>query len=173
VNVTSSVGRYSVRPETHASGCRGLLAGDARRRALIFPGSRWEYQASVLLVCVAVVSASLLLEPGRSGISVFGFKWPVRCFLYETFGVKCALCGLTRSVCSLAHGQFSASLKFHPVGAAVFAFICFQIPYRVHAIVIYPRKVDGRLTKSSLGLAAILLLAIFVNWLVYLGGLVL
>ena len=97
--------------------------------------------------------------------------------LYETFGVKCALCGLTRSFCALAHGDFFAGVRFHPLGPAIFAFICLQIPYRIYHISI---KHDIRKTKLirlfgglNSGLAVIVVVAIFINWFVYLGGLIL
>ncbi|MHC4283885.1 MAG: DUF2752 domain-containing protein [Planctomycetota bacterium] len=54
------------------------------------------------------------LKEGK--LYLFGYKWPHRCPLYEIVGIKCALCGLTRSFCSLAHGNLLASIRFHTLG---------------------------------------------------------
>ena len=116
---------------------------------------------------------SLLLEAKEGRLYLFGFKWPHRCPLYELVGVKCALCGLTRSFCSLAHGDWHQSLKFHVLGPIIFAFICFQIPYRIYGVIIHPRAINRRLIKINLSLAVAVTIVIFVNWLIYLGGLIL
>jgi len=97
----------------------------------------------------------------------------MRCLLYHTFGVKCALCGLTRSFCSLTHGDFLASVRFHPLGPAIFAFICLQVPYRIYGLLVYPRKIKAGIMKFGLVAGVLLIMAIFVNWLIYLGGLLL
>jgi len=55
----------------------------------------------------------------------------------------------------------------------VFAFICLQVPYRIYALIIYPKSMNKKLKKANSALAATVLMAIFINWLVYLGGLVL
>lgn len=127
----------------------------------------------ILFICIAILIASLLFHLSNGELYLFGFKWPLQCFLYQTFGVKCALCGLTRSFCSLAHGDVYWALKLHIMGPAIFVFICLQIPYRIWAIIIQPKKMNKNLINMSWFVGAILLLAIFVNWLVYLGGLIL
>jgi len=127
----------------------------------------------ILLLCVAILTASLLFGVNDGELYLFGLKWPLKCLLYDTFGIKCALCGLTRSFCSLAHGNFAQSLRFHPLGPPIFAFICLQVPYRIWAIIIHPKEMNRKLIKVNSTLTVILLIAIFVNWLVYLGGLVL
>ncbi len=126
----------------------------------------------ILFVCIAVLVGALLLYVSTSDLYLLGYKWPVNCLLYQTFGIKCALCGLTRSFCSLAHGNFQASVRFHPLGPAIFAFTCLQIPYRIYRIIIKPDGVNKILTKLNVGLAVTLAIAIFVNWFIYLGGLI-
>ena len=127
----------------------------------------------ILVLCIALLLASVLLQLGDGGVSLFGTKLPITCFLRNSLGVRCALCGMTRSLCSLAHGDIAASLRHNLLGPAVFAFICVQIPYRIYALTISPRPMNARLTKLNFGLATALIVAILVNWLIYLGGLIL
>ena len=127
----------------------------------------------ILLLCAAILVFSLLLHVKEGELYLFGFKWPHHCPLYEIVGIKCALCGLTRSFCSLAHGNLLASIRFHTLGPMFFAFICFQIPYRIYGVIIQPGKMNRKLIKINLSLAVTISILILVNWFVYLGGLVL
>ena len=131
----------------------------------------------ILFVCIVILAGALILRISGSELYLFGYKWPTRCMLYETFGVKCALCGLTRSFSALAHGDFYEGFKFHPLGPVLFAFVCMQVPYRIYRLFV---KTDGAKTKLirlfsglNLGLAVIVVVAIFINWFIYLGGLIL
>ena len=130
------------------------------------------YHIVILLLCAAVLVLSLLLKIEEGDLHLFGFKWPHRCLLYEISGIKCALCGLTRSFCSLAHGNLLASRRFHTLGPMFFAFICFQIPYRIYGVIIHPRKMNRKLIKINLSLTVTISILFLVNWFVYLGGLV-
>jgi len=138
-------------------------------------GSEYQvvYHIIILVLCVAVLAGSLLLQIREGELYLFGFKWPHRCLLYETFGIKCALCGLTRSFCSLAHGNLLESMRFHTMGPLVFVFTCFQIPYRIYGIIIQPRTMNRKLIKINLSLVLTISILIFVNWLVYLIGFIL
>lgn len=127
----------------------------------------------ILFLCAAILTGSLLLQISEGELYLFGFKWPHRCLLYDIFGIKCALCGLTRSFCSLAHGNFYQALRFHTLGPLIFAFTFFQIPYRIYGIIIHPKRMNRKLIKINLSLAVTISILIFVNWLVYLGGLIL
>jgi len=124
-----------------------------------------------MILCVLAVTVSLLLRQDGDGLRVFGIRWPVRCALYETFGVKCALCGLTRSFCAMAVGELSSAARFHLFGPAIFVFVCLQIPYRIHTLW-KTRKVNRLLRRVGLYLAVGLLGGLLINWLVYLGGLI-
>ena len=126
----------------------------------------------VLFGCAGILAASFILRPSQEGLSFFGYPWPLHCWLRETFGIRCALCGLSRSFCSLAHGDIAASLAFHRLGLATFIFFCLQIPYRLYALAIQPRTISRRVVRVHLSLAALLCAAMACNWLVYLGGLI-
>jgi len=125
----------------------------------------------ILLLCIVILIASLVFKINGNDTNVFGFKWPLHCLLYKTLGVKCALCGLSRSFCSLAHGDFLKSLRFHTIGPAIFIFVCLQIPYRIWAIALIRRKINATIMKIGLSTGVLLVAALFVNWLIYLGGL--
>ena len=126
----------------------------------------------VLALCVLAVSGSLLLRYGGEGLYLFGIEWPVGCPLYQNFGIKCALCGLTRSFSSIAKGDVSAAAQFHPLGPALFVFVCLQIPCRIYSL-LATRVEDRRLRLRGICVAAVLAGALLINWFVYLGELVL
>ena len=135
--------------------------------------SRIVLHTTILLLCAGVVILSLFFELEDGQVYLLGLRWPHRCPLYETFGVKCVLCGLTRSFCSLAHGNLRRALEFHTLGAVIFTFTCLQIPYRIYALMIYPQKINAKIMNIGLYVSVLLLAVLFVNWLVYLGGLIL
>ena len=148
-----------------------------RKKTKIANGASNEYQVVhhiiILFLCAAILTGSLLLQLSEGELYLFGFKWPHRCLLYETFGIKCALCGLSRSFCSLAHGNFRQALRFHTLGPLIFAFTCFQVPYRIYGVIIHPKRMGRKLIKINLSLTVTISILIFVNWFVYLGGLIL
>jgi Protein of unknown function (DUF2752) len=41
------------------------------------------------------------------------------CLLHRLTGLRCLTCGLTRSICLLAHGRWRESLAMHPAGVLV------------------------------------------------------
>jgi len=128
------------------------------------------YHLIVLLACAGVLAASFILRPTAEGLSLFGYPWPLHCWLHETTGIRCALCGISRSFCSLAHGDIAAGLAFHRLGLVTFAFFCLQIPYRLYAWAIQPGRIDRRIANAHFGLAALLCAAMAGNWFVYLEG---
>jgi hypothetical protein len=127
----------------------------------------------ILFVCASVLIGSFLLQLSEGQLYLFGFKWPHRCLLYEFFGIKCALCGLTRSFCSLADGNWRQSLNYHLLGPLIFVFTCFQIPYRIYGVIIHPRPMSRKLKKINLSLILVISIFIVVNWFIYIGGLIL
>ena len=131
------------------------------------------HHAIILIVCVAIAAAAFVLNGDELGVFCFGYELPVQCPLHQFTGIKCSLCGLTRSLCSFAHGDFPESFKFHHIGPAIFVFICLQIPYRMWAIFIHPGWVNRKLAKANAIVFLLLLAAVLTDWLIYLGGLIL
>ena len=136
-------------------------------------GSERACHVTVLLFCGAILAGAALLTPGEEGLSLMGYRWPFYCWLHETLGIRCAFCGMSRSFCALAHGGLGAGLRFHRLGPAVFALFCLQIPYRLYALAVRPRRVPAKLTRLHVGLVALIGAGLFVNWIIYLGGLLL
>ncbi len=132
---------------------------------------RTAFHMIALLFCAGALAAAFLLRVDGKGLSLFGYPWPLHCRLYETFGVKCALCGMSRSFSCLAHGDIGAGLRFHPLGPAVFVLFGLEIAYRSYALATGDGRVGVRLAKTHAGLIVIASAAVLVNWLFYLGGL--
>ena len=55
----------------------------------------------------------------------------------------------------------------------IFLFICLQVPYRIWLLALRLRKPNKKILKIGLGIGVLIIMAVLVNWLVYLGGLVL
>lgn len=126
-----------------------------------------------LAMCVTALAGAFLLRPSEDGLSLLGCRWPFHCWLHETLGIRCALCGLSRSFCSLARGDVAAGLHFHRLGPVVFALFCLEIPYRLGALAAGDRGVNARLARLHLCAVGLVCAAVLVNWMVYLGGLIL
>ncbi len=127
--------------------------------------------AVVLSFCAGVLTAAFVLRPHTESVTLFGCAWPFHCWLHDLLGVQCALCGMSRSFCSLAHGDIRASLAFHPLGPVLFALFCLEIPYRLRALLMRPGPWETWLVRTHMGLVALVCAAVFFRWLVYLGGL--
>ncbi len=128
------------------------------------------YNAIILAVCLTISAGCIVFRPERFGIHIFGFTWPRHCLLNHVFGIRCALCGMTRSFSALGHGELSKALEYHVLGPLVFGFIILQIPYRIWAIVKMPKPVTKTIRKSHAVFAAAVIFAVFINWFIYLGG---
>ncbi|UCD50129.1 MAG: DUF2752 domain-containing protein [Phycisphaerales bacterium] len=137
------------------------------------PGFGAAGHVTVLLFCSTILACAAALTPGEEGLTLLGYRWPFYCRLHETLGIKCALCGMSRSFCALAHGDAEGGLQFHRLGPLVFVLFCLQIPYRLYALAIRSRPVHTKLVRFHIGLVTLASAAVFVNWIVYLGGLLL
>ncbi len=135
------------------------------------PGQAKVRHIAVLALCMLVVGGALLLRHGGDGLYLFGIKWPASCPLYQNLGIKCALCGLTRSFSSIAKGDFSQAAQFHSLGPAFFVFVCLQIPYRIYALLATHTE-NRKLRFAGIYVAVVLAGALLTKWFVYLGGLV-
>jgi len=154
--------------------CDTAIIPDSRPSAsLSATGSDAVCHVGVLVFCGAILACSALLTHSEEGLSLAGCRWPLTCWLHETLGIKCALCGLSRSFCALGHGDLGAALHFHRLGPAVFALVCLEVPYRLGALAIRPRRMSPWLNRLHIGLVALVGVAVLANWTLYLGGLLL
>lgn len=129
-----------------------------------------QYNAIILAVCLTILAGCTFFRPERLGFEIFGFRWPVHCLLNHVFEIRCALCGMTRSFSALGHGELSKALEYHVLGPVFFCYILFQIPYRVWALAKLPRIVNKTIRKFHAVFTAAVILAVLINWFIYLGG---
>ena len=127
------------------------------------------YNCTILVVCIVVITISMISQADDLGISVFGFKWHLHCINKHLLGINCALCGMTHSFCAIGHGEIARGFEYHRLGPVLFCFILFQIPYRIFAIAVKARR-RSLLRKANAYFAIAVGVALIVNWLVYLGG---
>lgn len=124
------------------------------------------YHGIILAVCAAAITAAFVCDVDELGIYFFGFKWPMKCFFHKIFGIKCALCGMSRSFASTADGDFAKAFAHHTLGPLVFCFVAMQIPYRIIAIIKCPAKTPA-LTKIMAATGFFILTIIFFRWFYY------
>lgn len=96
--------------------------------------ARMVFHLVMLGVAVPVLALSFLLDvqgPSQVVLPWLGIPLPPTCGMQRMWNLDCPGCGLTRSFITLAHGDLSASLAYNPAGVLVFAFVAFQIPYRL------------------------------------------
>jgi len=148
----------------------GAFAAADKRRAHSQAGV---LHGLVLAACTAALLGAFLLKPDEEGLSLFGFRWPFRCWLHDVMGIQCGLCGLSRSFCSLARGDFAGAVHFHRLGPVVFALFCLEVPYRLWAVAAGRRGIPTRWVRLHTRVVVVVCGAILVNWMVYLGGLLL
>ena len=127
------------------------------------------YNLAILVICVVIITVSIISHADDLGFSIFGFKWQIHCMSKHLLKINCALCGLTHSFCAIGHGQLAKAFEYHKLGPVLFCFILFQLPYRISAITLGPGKIK-RIRKFNLFFAIGVFAALIVNWLVYLGG---
>jgi hypothetical protein len=129
------------------------------------------FQIVILLACVAIVGLAFLLDVDDTGVSIFGWKWPMKCSMYETLGIRCASCGLTRALCYAAHGKLAQASQMNAMWPAVFGAILLEIPYRLMALAIWPGKIPRPLIMGHGVIIAGVFALLIGYWLIYLRGL--
>ncbi len=128
------------------------------------------FHTIILIAALAIVMLSRLVHVDVAGVYLLGIKWPIHCMLNHTFGIKCALCGITHSFAETAHGNLANAFEYHRIGPLLFAFTVLQIPYRIYALAISPRRINRKVKKMHMTFAVVVCVAMFINWLIYLGG---
>ena len=73
---------------------------------------------------------------------------------------------------TIGYGWIGPSLRFQHLGLALFALVLFHVPYRAAAILIHPGKLNAGLVKIHIGVCVLLMVALLVNWTIYLGGII-
>jgi hypothetical protein len=71
----------------------------------------------LLLLTAVLTAAAVLPLPGSDGRIL---HLPSICIFYDTTGLPCPGCGLTRSFVCLAHGRLAEAFRWHPLGPLVF-----------------------------------------------------
>jgi hypothetical protein len=123
----------------------------------------------IIIMCTVILAGCFLFRADETGLFLFGYKWPMRCFLKETVGLKCALCGISRSLCLTARGDVRAAARYHPLGPVIFVFILWQLPYRILFLKGLQNSAVTRLSRINIIFAVVIVSAILVNWFIYLG----
>jgi hypothetical protein len=128
------------------------------------------FHTIILIAALAIVTLSRLVHIDIAGVYLFGIKWPIHCLLNHMFGIKCALCGITHSFAVTAHGNLAGAFEYHRIGPLLFAFTVMQIPYRIYALAISPRRINRKIKKTHMTFAVVVCVAMLINWFIYLGG---
>lgn len=122
---------------------------------------------TMLWIAIAVVVFAFALQvKGETQVAFHGFTdypLPELCGSRSLFHVDCPGCGLTRSILSLAHGDWERSLAFHRIGWVMALVIVLQIPYRIYRLHELKSRVPEVRWPQWFGHCLVALLMI--NWL--------
>ncbi len=88
----------------------------------------------MIIVCAAIVVASIVLTPSDSVVTLFGWELPGLCVFKNLTGMDCPGCGLTRSFTFMGHGDLRRAFDLHWLGPFLYALVAAQIPYRAWRI---------------------------------------
>ena len=84
----------------------------------------------LLILCSAVILASMVLTPSDGAVSLFGWQVPPLCLFSNLTGIDCLGCGLTRSFTYLGHGDWNSALDRHRLGPIFYVLVLSQLPLR-------------------------------------------
>lgn len=125
----------------------------------------------IFFLAVFMIMGSLWLSRSSSGeLGVWLPFWnttitvPEVCVLRLASGVPCPGCGLMRSFSSTAAGDWTAAVRFHPMGPVLFLLCVGQIPYRI--ILHYGLVDHDRGSKRTESLRFLMSLLIVVGFLI-------
>jgi hypothetical protein len=118
---------------------------------------------------LAVFAASFLGVDRWSlpGISLIGGEGSTTCLLRRATGLPCATCGMTRSFCAMGRGRVGAAFAYHPLGPVLYAFFAL-VMLRSAAVAVTGRRLLPQAGRVFLWLAAVLVAATLVVWVVHL-----
>lgn len=82
---------------------------------------------AIILVLLIAPAGSAMVNPTSVGdrlvVRGVGWQFPEICLVKRITGQACASCGLTRSVVLAAHLRIEDSLRYHPGGLVVWAWL--------------------------------------------------
>jgi len=87
------------------------------------------------------------------------------CLLRRATGLPCATCGMTRSFCAIGRGDFGAAFERHPLGPVLYAFLAL-VMLRSAAVTVRGRRPSRWSGRALLWVAAVLVVAVLVVWMV-------
>ena len=121
----------------------------------------------MLVIAISVITLSLLLSVREDNLVEFvwlpGWPLPQSCTSRWLLQADCPGCGLTRSFIHFFHADWRSSLTSHRVGWILAIAVLAQIPYRLLAFRMAPRRPLGSKLPKMIGGTLIVLLIL--NWL--------
>jgi len=126
--------------------------------------SNCQYEANILLSNILIISIFLLFKDILLDVAN---ALPHFCLFEKIIGVQCPVCGITRAFCELSKGNIAQAYKLNFASIVVALFFVSQIPFRICSL--SNPKAQRSITKISKLFSWIVLIAIALNWLVYLG----
>jgi len=86
-------------------------------------------------VCLSSLLLSCVADFGAHGeIQFVGVRLGDACIFHRFTHLDCPFCGMSRSMISLFHGQYSSSFLYHPLGPCLaVGFLCFSVAVCVAA----------------------------------------
>ena len=134
------------------------------------PVLHWVY----LAISLAIIALSCVMQvrgEHQVVLPLIDQPLPDVCTFKRYLGIGCPGCGLTRSFISLADGNLGRAWHFNPVGVAVAALFCFQLPYRLIQLWRIKRGVpELRAQRVGSRVLLVLSIALFVQWIVRLAS---
>lgn len=146
---------------------RSRILTQGQRQGQRRPRSRWGSDDAFILgaaAAILVLSAVMTIE-NHERVAVAGWILPESCALKRMTGLPCPGCGLTRGFISLAHGDWSGSLRFHRLGWLMFGFAVLQIPYRTLRLA---DRIEPR-TRWSTRILGVFIALLTMNWFITLA----
>ena len=89
------------------------------------------WDLGVLVLCAAVIAASILLSPSDGAVSLFGVPIPELCTFRRLTGIGCPGCGLTRSFTYMGNLDVRSAFRMHLLGPPLYTFVLAQPPLRL------------------------------------------
>ncbi|MBN1866726.1 DUF2752 domain-containing protein [Candidatus Sumerlaeota bacterium] len=111
-----------------------------------------------------------LLTLGAFGVARFlpaeGIGMSI-CWFHGLTGIPCPSCGSTRSLIALAHGQWGEAAAWNPLASLFFVGMGFYVVYSAFTLLLRRPRLRLQFTsaRERLALAAILVLAVTIDWI--------